>query len=74
MQAWQMVTSHRVDLNLLVDYGWPQFLQQAREFVKQVPDDQDIVDLLLALREESTISEGGIYAGLPALATKAATV
>ena len=60
-----MATAHRVDLNLLVDYGWPRFLQTAADFVRQVPDDQDLMDLLSALRDDSVIAEGGLYAGLP---------
>ena len=63
--AWQLATAHRVDLNLLVDYGWPRFLQTAADFVRQVPDDQDLMDLLSALRGDSVLAEGGLYAGLP---------
>ena len=54
-----------MDLNLLVDYGWPRFLQTAADFVRQVPDDQDLMDLLSAVRDDSVIAEGGLYAGLP---------
>lgn len=64
-KAWQLATAHRVDLNLLVDYSWPSFLSRAGAFVDQVSDDQDIIDLLSALREESVIEDGGLYAGLP---------
>lgn len=64
-KAWQLATAHRVDLNLLVDYGWPKFLLQAESFIDQVSDDQDIVDLLSALREKSVVEEGGLYSGLP---------
>ena len=31
----------------------------------QVGDDQDLVDLLSALREDSVVAEGGLYSGLP---------
>ena len=64
-KAWQLSTAHRVDLNLLVDYGWPKFLSRAQAFVDQVPDDQDVIDLLSALQEASVVKEGGLYAGLP---------
>ena len=64
-KAWQLATVHRVDLNLLVDYGWPAFLSRAEAFVDQVQDDQDITDLLSALREDSITEEGGLYSGLP---------
>lgn len=64
-KAWQLATAHRVDLNLIVDYGWPAFLSKAENFVDQVPDDQDIVDLLSAVREDSVVAEHGLYSGLP---------
>ena len=64
-KAWQLATAHRVDLNLIVDYGWPDFLSKAEDFVDQVPDDQDIVDLLSAMREDSVVAENGLYSGLP---------
>jgi len=38
---------------------------QADSFVRQVGDDQDLVDLLSALREDSVVAEGGLYSGLP---------
>ena len=34
--AWALCAANRLDLNLLVDYHWPRFLQSAREFVRQV--------------------------------------
>ena len=33
--------------------------------MRQVGDDQDLVDLLSALREDSVVAEGGLYSGLP---------
>ena len=71
--AWQLATAHRVDLNLMVDYGWPAFLSKAEDFVAQVPSDQDIVDLLSALREDSVVAENGLYSGLPPASTSKPT-
>lgn len=64
-EAFQMAISHRVDVNLIVDYQWPKFLVKASLFVREVPDDQDLVDLLSALNEQNITSSEGLYAGLP---------
>ena len=72
-KAWQLATAHRVDLNLIADYGWPAFLSQAEDFLAQVPDDQDIVDLLSAVREDSVVAENGLYSGLPTASVATAT-
>ena len=64
-EAFQLAIAHRVDLNLIVDYGWPRFPANAARFVEQVNDDQDLGDLLAALREQNITAEGGLYAGLP---------
>lgn len=64
-EAWRLASVHRVDLNLVVDYDWPRFLCRVDSFVEQVPDDQDLVDLLSALREDSVVADGGLYSGLP---------
>ena len=58
--------AHRVDLNLVVDYGWPLFLQHGPQFVDEVDDDQDLVDLLSALNEHNITAAGNLYAGLAA--------
>lgn len=34
--AWELAAVNRLDLNILVDYRWPAFLQRAGEFVAQV--------------------------------------
>ena len=60
-----MAAAHRVDLNLIVDHGWPAFLQNAPTFVEEVDDDQDICDILAALKPQNITAEGGMYAGLP---------
>ena len=33
--AWALATTNRLDLNVLVDYRWPEFVAHAREFVRQ---------------------------------------
>lgn len=63
-RAWELAVDNRVDLNLLVDYCWPAFLENAAEFVEQVPGDQDQADLLAALRPGSTAEASGLYGGL----------
>ncbi|KAL4420046.1 hypothetical protein ABPG77_007485 [Micractinium sp. CCAP 211/92] len=60
--AWELATTNRLDLNVLVDYRWPRFLDQAAAFVEQVSGDPDIADLLSALEEGSTTAAGGLYA------------
>jgi elongator complex protein 1 len=34
--AATLSAKHRIDLNLLVDYGWPNFLRHASDFVRDV--------------------------------------
>ncbi len=53
---------NRVDLNVLVDYAWPRFLEHGRDFVAAVGDDQAVCDLLAALKEGSVTAPGGLYA------------
>jgi elongator complex protein 1 len=59
--AMEEAASQRVDLNVLVDFQWPKFIENVDEFVKQVKADS-ICDLLSALRPENCLSEGQIYA------------
>ena len=33
-EAWRQASSHRLDLNIMVDYCWPRFLDQVGAFVK----------------------------------------
>lgn len=61
-EAFELTSNNRVDLNVLVDYNWPDFLHHADDFVKEVQYDQDIVDLLAGLKPESVTAEGGLYA------------
>ncbi|KAK9859824.1 hypothetical protein WJX84_001803 [Apatococcus fuscideae] len=63
-RAWELAVDNRVDLNLLVDYCWPAFLDHTADFVGQVPGDQDQADLLAALRPGSTAEATGLYGGL----------
>lgn len=64
--AMAEAAAHRVDLNLLVDFRWPAFLQQAAEFVRQVAPG-DVCDMLAALRPDNCLAEGERYGGaLPA--------
>ncbi len=53
---------NRVDLNVMVDYAWPRFLDHAADFVRAVVDDQAVCDLLAALRPDSVAAPGGLYA------------
>jgi len=57
----------RVDLNCLVDFGWPSFLGAAGAFVESVASDSDIADLLAALRPGSVVAPGGLYEGMAAV-------
>ncbi|PNH07535.1 Elongator complex protein 1 [Tetrabaena socialis] len=61
-EAWRLATVHRVELNLLVDYGWPSFIQHVPQFVAAVPRPSDLCDLLFALRPGSVLAQGGAYA------------
>ncbi|GLI58497.1 hypothetical protein VaNZ11_000228 [Volvox africanus] len=62
-EAFRLACVQRVDLNLLVDYGWPSFLTAAASFVAVVSRPSDLCDLLFALRPGSVLAEGGAYAG-----------
>lgn len=55
------VATHRLDPNLLVDVGWPAFLEAAPAYVAAVVDDATISDLLRALNPSSTVAPGGLY-------------
>lgn len=35
-QAWELATANRVDLNIVVDYKWPMFLQNVDKFVRSI--------------------------------------
>lgn len=63
-RAWDLAITHRVDLNLIVDYAWPSFVAHAAEFVAAVADPLDLCDLLLALKPGSVLLQGGVYSSL----------
>ena len=54
-----LAARHRVDLNLLVDYGWPRFLSHADEFVRDVKDPDVIMELIEVLDTRDTTAAGG---------------
>ena len=60
-EAWRLATVNRLDLNAIVDYRWPRFLQHASTFVAAVADDQPISDLLAALKVGNICAVGGLY-------------
>lgn len=35
-EAFELTSNNRVDLNVIVDYAWPQFLVHATDFVREV--------------------------------------
>ena len=35
-EAFELTSNQRVDLNVIVDYAWPDFLRHADDFVKEV--------------------------------------
>ena len=35
-EAFELTSNNRVDLNVIVDYAWPQFLSHAADFVQEV--------------------------------------
>jgi hypothetical protein len=35
-EAFELTSNNRVDLNVIVDYAWPQFLTHAGDFVREV--------------------------------------
>ena len=51
-------TSPQVDLNLIVDYHWPDILPELPAFVRQVPKPSDLCDLLFALRPGRCVRKG----------------
>lgn len=65
-RAWDLAVTNRVDLNLLVDYAWPRFLEHAEQFVASVQDPSDLCDLFFALQQSSVLAQGGMYESLTA--------
>lgn len=60
-KALDLAISNRVDVNILVDYDWPQFVEEANTVVQQIDNDHELSEVLLALTESSVAAEGGLY-------------
>lgn len=71
--AWEVATRNRVDLNLLVDYRWPHFVDNVEEFVQQIADPDDLTELLFSLKSDSVMAEGALYSTLPGEAAQSTT-
>jgi IKI3 family len=56
----------RVDLNFLVDFLGPAFLEHVNDFVDQIGDPGAICDLVSALKPGFCTAPGGKYAGVSA--------
>lgn len=59
--AYKLAAKQRVDLNLIVDYGWPNFIDAAEAFVKDVDSAEAIMELLESLDDEDITAPGNIY-------------
>jgi hypothetical protein len=62
--AAAVATRHRVDLNLIVDRGWPRFLRHADAFVRDVDDPDVVAELLESLDAGDCTAPGKPYARL----------
>lgn len=56
LQAWEVATTNRVNLNILVDYKWPLFLQNTNEFVHSIQREEVVCSCLGAPKLISYIS------------------
>ena len=65
--AYALAAKQRVDLNLIVDYGWPNFINAAEAFVRDVNSADAIMELLEALDDVDVTAKGGIYEELARL-------
>ena len=59
--AHALASRHRIDLNLLVDWAWPRFLEEAEAFVADVDDPEALMELVESLDERDATGPGGIY-------------
>lgn len=59
--AHALASRHRIDLNLLVDWAWPRFLEEADAFVADVDDPEALMELVESLDERDATGPGGIY-------------
>ena len=62
--AYALAARQRVDLNLIVDYGWPNFLHAADAFVRDVNSADAVMELLEALDDGDVTAPGGVYEDL----------
>lgn len=62
IKALELTGVNRVDPNVVVDHKWPEFVVKAEVVVGQVKRDEDLAELLLALKDENVLTELGIYA------------
>ena len=65
--AYALAAKQRVDLNLIVDYGWPKFVSAAEDFVADVDSPDAVMELLEALTNDDVTAPGGIYEELARL-------
>ena len=65
--AYALASKQRVDLNLIVDYGWPTFLSDADAFVADVRSADAVMELLEALDDGDVTAPGAAYAELARL-------
>ena len=63
-RALALASTHRIDLNLIVDYAWPAFVERASDFVAAAGDDGAVCELLGALAPVSTLAHGAAHAWL----------
>ena len=62
IKALELTGVNRVDPNVVVDHKWPEFVVKAEVVVGQVRRDEDLAELLLALKDETVLTGHGIYA------------
>ncbi|GMH34369.1 hypothetical protein BSKO_02203 [Bryopsis sp. KO-2023] len=64
-EAWELATTNRVDLNIIVDYNWPSFISGAGDFVASVTKEEDMCDMMMALKSSSVLDDDGLYSAAP---------
>lgn len=62
IKALELTGVNRVDPNIVVDHKWPEFVVKAEVVVGQVRRDEDLAELLLALKDETVLTGDGVYA------------
>lgn len=56
--AWRLTTINRVDMNVIVNYGWPRILDNARAFIHGVGTDAEVAGFLQSLEVPADNDEG----------------